>query len=77
MGAENGVRYVSIAWLLGILTMVLIALAGATATEMKGDIRELKAQASQAQVWRAETAADRARLERIERKLDRLLEHQP
>lgn len=73
----NGSRYVSLAWLLGILTTGVVALGAAAASDMRTDIRELKEQAAEMRAVRATMDADRARLERIEAKVDRLLEDRP
>lgn len=70
----NGSRYVSLAWLLGILTTGVVALGAAAASDMRTDIRELKEQSAQMRVARAQMESDHERLVRMEAKLDRLLE---
>lgn len=70
----NGSRYVSLAWLLGILTTGVVALGAAAASDMRTDIRDLKEQASLSREARVQMMSDHERLVRMEAKLDQLLE---
>ena len=81
MSQPTSGRYISSAWVLAMLATIAIALAGATARDMQSQIRELQNAVSMGAEVRAtlieQGRADRARLERIESKLDRLVEALP
>ena len=66
--------YVPLMWLVGLLATLAIALGTSAANNIRDDIRDLQSQASEMRQVRGQIEGDHARLERIEEKLDRLLE---
>jgi septal ring factor EnvC (AmiA/AmiB activator) len=81
MSQPTSGRYISSAWVLAVLATIAVALASATARDMQDEIHTLQNDVAAGAEIRAglleQTRAVHARLERIETKLDRILEAMP